>query len=108
MGGGHIIVFMTAPNQEEGAAIGRKAVEEGLAACCNIVPKVRSIYTWKGKVCDEEEALCVFKTRAALFDALKERIKGLHSYEVPEIVAVEISAGLEAYLGWIYGATGGV
>lgn len=108
MGNGHIIVFMTAPNSEEGAAIGKKAVEERLAACCSIIPKVRSIYTWKGDLCDSEEALCVFKTRAVLFDALKERIKKLHSYEVPEIIAVEISAGLEDYLGWIDGATGGI
>jgi periplasmic divalent cation tolerance protein len=105
MDNGHIVVFMTAPDAGKAAAIGRKAVEEGFAACCSIIPSVRSIYTWKGEVCDESEALCVFKTRAGLFEGLKERIKELHPYEVPEIIAFDIKAGLKEYLSWIDGST---
>lgn len=96
-----VVVFSTAPNAEEAARIGKAVVEEGLAACCNIVPGLRSIYKWKGEVCDEPEVLCVFKTRDGLFERLRDRIKGLHSYEVPEIVSVAIDAGLPDYLDWI-------
>lgn len=105
MDGSCIIVFMTAANEDEAAKIGRAAVGEGLAACCNIVPKIRSIYVWKDKLCDEAECLCVFKTRAVLFDRLKKRIKELHSYEVPEIIAVDIKEGLDEYLDWIASVT---
>ncbi len=100
-----IMVFMTAANEEEAVRIVRIAVEEGLAACCNIVPKIRSIYVWKDKLCDEAEVLCVFKTRAMLFDRLKKRIKELHGYEVPEIIAVDIKEGLDEYLDWIGSVT---
>ncbi|MCR4288394.1 MAG: divalent-cation tolerance protein CutA, partial [Deltaproteobacteria bacterium] len=67
----------------------------------------RSIYMWKGKPCDEPEALCIMKTRAVLFERLKARIMELHSYEVPEIIAVNIEAGLKEYLGWIDSVTVG-
>ncbi|MBI5642535.1 MAG: divalent-cation tolerance protein CutA [Deltaproteobacteria bacterium] len=107
MSGKYMMVFSTASNEDEAAGIGRKVVEEGLAACCNIVPKIRSIYTWKGKIHDEQEVLCVFKTRAMFFDDLKKRIKSLHSYEVPEIIAVEIQEGLPEYLAWIDEVTKG-
>ncbi|MBI4949223.1 MAG: divalent-cation tolerance protein CutA [Deltaproteobacteria bacterium] len=102
-----VIVFSTAPNEEEAARIGKTVVEEGLAACCNIVPRLRSIYTWKGKVHDEAEALSIYKTRDSLFGKLKERIKALHGYEVPEIIAVDIKDGLPEYLSWIDEVTKG-
>ena len=105
MDGNYIMVFMTASTEEEAANIGHNVVKEGLAACCNIVTKIRSIYVWKDKLCDETEALCVFKTRAMLFDRLKKRIQELHSYEVPEIIAVDIKDGLDEYLGWIDSVT---
>jgi periplasmic divalent cation tolerance protein len=101
MSGGRIVVFMTASGEVEAAEIARAVVGEGLAACCNIVPGVRSIYTWKGKLSDEAEALCIFKTKKTLFDRLKKRIKELHGYEVPEVVAVDIADGLEEYLDWV-------
>ncbi|MBI5561589.1 MAG: divalent-cation tolerance protein CutA [Deltaproteobacteria bacterium] len=103
---GHIIVFVTVPDRDAGAAIGRKMVEERLAACCNIVPGLRSIYRWKGKICDEAEALCIFKTRSDLFGELRDRVKSLHPYECPEIIAVDIKDGFKGYLDWIDGATG--
>lgn len=102
----YIIVFSTAPNADEAASIGRKIVEERLAACCNIIPGLRSIYTWKGRLCDEGEALMIFKTRGMLFEGLKKRIKDLHSYELPEVIAVNIEAGLPEYLSWIHEMTG--
>ncbi len=104
----HIVVFSTASSAEEAASIGKTIVEEGLAACCNIVQGIRSIYTWKGKLYDEFEALAIYKTRGALFERLKIRIKELHSYEAPEIIAVNIEAGLLEYLGWIDDVTGKV
>ncbi|MEE9613457.1 MAG: divalent-cation tolerance protein CutA [Thermodesulfobacteriota bacterium] len=103
---GYVVCMVTAPDAEAGAAMGKKVVEEGLAACCNIVPGVRSIYAWKGKLCDEAEVLCIMKTRAALFEKLKQRVKELHTYEVPEIIALKIEDGLREYLDWIDGATG--
>ncbi|MBI5493295.1 MAG: divalent-cation tolerance protein CutA [Deltaproteobacteria bacterium] len=107
MGERYILVFSTVPSPEEGARIGKAVVGEGLAACCNIIPGLRSIYLWKGKLCDEGEALCLLKTRAQLFDRLKDRIKELHTYEVPEIVAIDIKDGLREYLSWIGTVTEG-
>ncbi|MBI5588483.1 MAG: divalent-cation tolerance protein CutA [Deltaproteobacteria bacterium] len=102
---GHIIVFMTAPNADEAASIGKKVVEEGIAACCNIISGLRSIYRWKGKISDEGEVLCLFKTRSELFDRLKKRLKELHSYETPEVISVDIDGGLPEYLAWIDDST---
>ena len=105
-GGGQIVVFCTAPNAEEAERIGSTVVTERLAACCSIVGGLKSIYTWKGKLCKESEVLCILKTRKELFSALEGRIKGLHSYEVPEIISVDITGGLAEYLGWIDEVTG--
>ena len=74
---------------------------EKLAACVQIIPRIRSIYRWKGEICDEEEHLLIMKTRSALFPALQDRIRELHSYEVPEIVSFPLSAGLPEYLNWV-------
>ncbi len=102
----YIVVFMTAPNEDEAAAIGKAVVGEGLAACCNIVPGLRSIYRWKGRICDEQEVLSILKTRSGLFEALKARIVELHSYDVPEVVAIDIKDGHDDYLRWIDEVTG--
>lgn len=98
---GYVMVFVTAANAGDAERMGETAVTERLAACCNIIPIMKSIYVWKGKLCKESECLCIFKTRRSHFERLKKRIKELHSYEVPEIIAVPIEAGLEEYLGWI-------
>ena len=81
--------------------IGRNLVDEGLAACANIVEGVRSIYKWKGVVCDDRECLMVVKTTAANFDAVERRVRELHSYEVPEVIALPILKGSRPYLDWV-------
>ncbi len=97
----YILVFVTAGSAEEGGRIGRALVEEGLAACSNLIPGIRSIYRWKGEVCDDEEVMIMIKSKATLFERLKKRIKELHSYEVPEIIAFPITLGSPDYLRWI-------
>lgn len=98
---GNLVVLITAPSADKAAAIARILVEERLAACVNLVPLVRSIYRWEGKVLEEAEALMVVKTRRERFEALRERVLALHEYSCPEIVALPIERGHEAYLRWI-------
>jgi periplasmic divalent cation tolerance protein len=96
-----VVVFLTAPNAEVAATIARAVVGEKLAACVNIVPGLRSIYSWQGKMCDEAEVLCIVKTRQALFPPLRDRVAALHPYDVPEIIALPISDGSAPYLAWL-------
>ncbi len=103
----YILVVVTASSMEEGERIARAVVDEGIAACCNILPEIRSIYRWKGKICDEREVMLFIKSRASLFNALRERVKELHSYEIPEIISFQIERGLEEYLKWIDGSVKG-
>ncbi len=97
----HIVVLVTAPSAEEGAKIARALVEEKLAACVNILSGVRSVYRWEGKVEDGPEVLLVAKTRESLFGELDKRVRDLHPYSVPEVIALPISKGSEAYLAWL-------
>jgi periplasmic divalent cation tolerance protein len=100
-----LIVFVTVPDGEVAARVGRTLVEEKLAACVNIVPGLRSIYEYGGKVCDDAEVLCLFKTRRALYPALRDRLTALHPYEVPEIIAVLLAEGNAPYLAWLANGT---
>ena len=102
---GVLLVLSTVPTVDKGAEIARTLVEEKLAACVNILPGVRSIYTWKGELCDDAEALCLLKTREELFPALRERLVSLHPYEVPEIIALPLAAGHSPYLEWLLAST---
>jgi periplasmic divalent cation tolerance protein len=102
-----VIVFMTAPDEETAGRLAHTLVEEGLVACVNIVPGLRSIYQWEGKLCDDSEVLCLCKTRAEQFAAVRERISSLHPYSVPEIIAVPLAAGSSAYLQWVAQSTAG-
>lgn len=101
-----VAVFITAPTEDMAADIARALVEARLAACANIVKGIRSIYTWQGKVQDDREVLMIVKTRRDLFNALLSKVKELHSYEVPEIIAIPIAAGSEDYLKWLRESTG--
>jgi periplasmic divalent cation tolerance protein len=98
-------VHVTVPDAAQAAALARTLVEEGLCACVSIVPGVRSIYRFAGKICDEPEVLCLAKTRPALFDRLQRRIIELHPYEVPEILAFAADDGSPAYLDWLREST---
>ncbi len=102
-----VAVMVTASDVNEGAELGKAVVAEKLAACCNVVPGVRSIYRWKDEIFDEGEVLCIMKTRSGLFERLKERVLELHSYDVPEITAVAIDDGHSAYLDWVAEVTEG-
>ena len=95
------VVLVTAPDAEVGARIARALVEEGLAACANLVPGIRSIYRFEGALHDDAEVLLVLKTRAALSAALAARVRALHPYELPEVVALPVAGGSEPYLDWV-------
>jgi periplasmic divalent cation tolerance protein len=95
------IVFITSGNEEEAARVAKGLVEERLAACVNIINPIRSIYRWEGKVCDEKELLLVAKTHVARLSSLIERVKSLHGYDVPEVLAVPVEAGFRPYLEWV-------
>jgi periplasmic divalent cation tolerance protein len=101
-----ILVFITASGEEEAAKIAHSLVENRLAGCVNIIRNIRSIYRWKGKVEDEAEVLLIAKTKQALFDALMNKVKELHSYAVPEIIAIPVVEGSEDYLDWLNEVTG--
>lgn len=96
-----MIVFCTVPDREQARAISRALVEEGLCACVNVLPQVTSFYVYEGKFCEEDELLLMIKTDKAHYAALEQRIKTLHSYEVPEIIATSIEAGSKEYLQWL-------
>ena len=96
-----IVVFMTANSTTEAEKIAGELVKDGLAACVNIINKVRSIYRWQGEICRDTEALCVIKTVKGNFEALKDKIKSMHSYTVPEVIGLPIEIGSEKYLKWL-------
>jgi periplasmic divalent cation tolerance protein len=102
---GFLIIFCTIASEQEAAALGRTLVEEGLAACANIIPQIRSIYRWKEEIWDERETLLMIKSREDLFEKIRSRIKELHSYEVPEITAVHVDKGDADYVQWIEAVT---
>lgn len=103
----YIVVLITAPNEEEAAKIAKELVGARLAACVNIIRGLRSIYRWQGKIEDESEVLMVAKTRRELFEGLQKKVKELHGYSVPEIIALPVVTGSEDYLGWLSEETGG-
>lgn len=103
--GTFVVVLVTAGSAEEGRRIGRAMVEERLAACVNVVGPIRSIYRWEGAVEEADEHLLVMKARAADVPALTGRVRALHSYDVPEVVALPLTGGSEAYLAWLAAAT---
>lgn len=97
----HIAVLVTASSAEEAARIGQTLVHERLAACANLVPSIASVYWWQGTVEEAGEALLVLKTREDLLEAILRRVRELHSYTVPEVIALPIQGGNPDYLRWI-------
>ena len=102
-----VVVLMTASSQEEAERIAEALVADMLAACVNILPGVTSIYHWEGKVQRDQEWLLVAKSQSDVLDRLVERVQALHSYEVPEIIALPLAGGSEAYLRWLDGIVEG-
>jgi periplasmic divalent cation tolerance protein len=99
-------VHITAPDREHAQTIARALVDERLAACVNLVAGVRSVYRWEGQIHEDDEVLCLVKTRPDLLDALCERVQALHPHDVPEILAFEVADGSADYLAWLTASTG--
>jgi len=100
------IILTTAGSQEEAGKIARLLVERRLAACVNIVPRIESVYRWQGKVESATEWLLLIKTQTELFERVRDAVKELHSYDLPECVMLEVAAGSKEYLHWIAKNTG--
>ncbi len=99
--GDEVVVLITASSADEAAKIGSALVEEHLVACANIVVGIRSLFFWDGKTRDEQETLMICKSRSVLMDRIVVRVKQLHSYTVPEVIALPIVAGSKEYLDWV-------
>ena len=96
-----IVVFTTCNSQEQGAQLARHLIEHRLAACVNILTGARSFYRWKGEIEQASEVVLVIKSRRDIFEKLREAILHLHSYEIPEVIALPVIDGSDAYLSWI-------
>lgn len=101
-----IVVVTTAPDEDQAATLARELVEHKLAACVQIIPAIRSFYSWEGETADETEHLLLIKTITSEFEAVKEFISNQHSYDVPEIVGLEAADVSESYLGWVAASVG--
>ena len=98
-----LVVLTTAPGPSEARRIARALVEERLAACANVLPGVTSIYWWEGELQEDGETLIVLKTTREGLEELEDRLAELHPYDVPELLALDVVAGLEPYLEWVEG-----
>lgn len=102
-----IVVLMTAGSQEEAQHIAQTLVTEMLAACVNLIPGISSVYRWQGQVQQDQEWLLVAKSRSEVLDDLVRRVQAIHSYDVPEIIALPLTGGSEPYLRWLDGEVHG-
>jgi periplasmic divalent cation tolerance protein len=96
-----LLVYCTAADEKEARMIAKTVVDKQLAACCNIVPLINSVYSWEGETKESSEALLLIKTTIRLYEQLEKEIKMIHSYSVPEIIATKIETGSAAYFDWI-------
>src|SRR3954451_22329550 len=96
-----LIAFCTFPDVETARRIIRELVEAKLVACGNIIPQIESIYRWQDKIESNAETLALFKLPAVSYPAFEQKLKSLHPYDVPEIIAVDITQGLPEYLNWV-------
>lgn len=101
-----VAVLVNAASEEQAASIANALVGERLAACVNIVSPIRSVYRWKGEIQTDAEHLMIIKTRADLVAKVEARVRALHSYEVPEVIALPIVASARSYLDWVFDSTG--
>lgn len=100
-----LVVLVTAGSESEAETIARALLDERLAACVTIGGPIRSLYRWQGRLADDREWQLVIKTRTDLFDALADRVRALHSYDVPEIIGLPVTVGSPTYLEWLEEAT---
>jgi periplasmic divalent cation tolerance protein len=100
-----LLVLCSCPDESVALDIARVLVQEGLAACVNRLAPVASVYRWKGQLYEETEQLLMIKTTPARYEALEMRLKALHPYEIPEIIAIPVVAGSSQYLAWLAAAT---
>lgn len=96
-----ILIFITCANNKEAKLISRKLVKNRLAACVNIVDKIESVFRWQGKIDRAKEALLIIKSEKAKLRAIIKLVRAMHSYQVPEIIAIPIAGGYKPYLRWI-------
>ncbi len=96
-----LIVLCTVPDQQTGRTMAREIVANKLAACCNIVPRIKSVYYWEGAVHEDDETLLIIKTNRSSYAGLEKWILDKHPYETPEIIACKIDEGSKNYLEWI-------
>jgi periplasmic divalent cation tolerance protein len=97
----HIIVLVTAPSKEEAEKIAHSLLNERLIACANIIGPVHSLFWWQDKIDKAQEHIILMKTRKDLFSKLSEKVKSLHSYQIPEIIAMPIVEGFKPYMEWL-------
>ncbi|HAJ78997.1 MAG TPA: cation tolerance protein CutA [Fibrobacteres bacterium] len=99
------LIYITTRNSEDARRIGRIIVEQRLAACVNIIDRIGSIYWWEGRIAEESEALITAKTKSSLVNELVEKVKSIHEYSCPCIVALPINSGNEEFLDWVCSET---
>ena len=97
----YVVIFVTASNETEAEKIGQALLNQKLIACCNIVSPIQSIFHWKGDICNENEVLLILKSIAKNFNTIVAEVQKVHSYEVPEIIALPIIHGSKDYLKWL-------
>ena len=101
----HAIIFITAPEKNEAELIAQALLQEKLAACVNLIENIHSFFWWQGKIDNAKEVLLVVKTKKSLVSKLIKKVQVIHSYEVPEIIALPIISGNKKYLNWIDDST---
>jgi len=100
-----VVILVTAPDESSADNLARRLVDERLVACANILPGLRSVYRWRGTVEEASEVLLVLKARRADVGVVAERVEELHPYEVPEVIALDVTAGHAPYLDWVISET---
>ena len=100
-----VVVMVTTASQDEAAKIADQVVQSRLAACASMIPTVRSTYWWEGKLMNDQESLLLIKTTSDKFSSLEAMIRNIHSYKVPEIIAIPVSHGFSPYLDWVHRET---
>jgi periplasmic divalent cation tolerance protein len=101
-----LIILVTVRNEESGLNISKELVKERLIACSNIIPNIRSVFLWEGKIQDSDECLLIMKTHSSKYKALEESIRKLHTYDTPEILALRVDSGNDKYIKWVMNSLG--